>query len=85
VVLEFTTPSWQPFRALYFFYFLKVLPLIGALVSKHGSAYSYLPQSVMRFPEPPELARLLETEGFHEVEWKRLTGGIAAVHWGTRG
>ena len=82
VVLEFTVPAWRPFRALYFFYFLRVLPLIGRLVSKHGSAYSYLPESVLRFPEPPELARRLEAAGFREVGWKRLTGGIVALHWG---
>ncbi len=85
VILEFTTPVWQPFRALYFFYFLRVLPLIGRLISSHGSAYSYLPQSVLRFPEPPELARKLGDAGFHSVTWKRLTGGIVAIHQATRG
>ncbi len=84
VILEFTTPGWQPFRALYLFYFLRVLPLLGRLVSKHGSAYSYLPESVIHFPEPPELARRMETAGFANVEWRTLTGGIAALHWGVR-
>jgi demethylmenaquinone methyltransferase/2-methoxy-6-polyprenyl-1,4-benzoquinol methylase len=84
VILEFTTPGWQPFRALYFSYFLKILPLVGRLVSKHGSAYSYLPESVLRFPEPPELATRMERAGFTNVGWKRLTGGIVALHWGDR-
>jgi demethylmenaquinone methyltransferase / 2-methoxy-6-polyprenyl-1,4-benzoquinol methylase len=84
VVLEFTTPAWQPFRALYFFYFLRVLPLVGRLVSKHGSAYSYLPESVLRFPEPPELAERMADAGFRSVGWKRLSGGIVALHWGER-
>lgn len=84
VVLEFTTPGWQPFRALYFFYFLKVLPLVGRLVSKHSSAYSYLPESVLHFPEPPELAERMGRAGFGEVRWKALSGGIAALHWGVR-
>jgi demethylmenaquinone methyltransferase / 2-methoxy-6-polyprenyl-1,4-benzoquinol methylase len=84
VILEFTTPDWQPFRSLYFFYFLRVLPLIGRLVSKHGSAYSYLPESVLRFPEPPELASKLGRAGFENVGWTRLSGGIVALHWGTR-
>lgn len=84
VVLEFTTPHWQPFRALYFFYFLRVLPLIGRLVSRHGSAYTYLPESVLRFPVPAELASQLEDAGFADVGWRRLTGGIVALHWGTR-
>jgi demethylmenaquinone methyltransferase / 2-methoxy-6-polyprenyl-1,4-benzoquinol methylase len=64
VILEFMTPQWQPFRAGYLLYFRRVLPLIGRLVSRHGSAYSYLPASVLEFPEPPELARRLERAGF---------------------
>lgn len=84
VILEFTTPAWQPFRALYFFYFLRVLPTIGRLVSKHGSAYSYLPESVLGFPEPPDLQARMERAGFDDVKWKRLTGGIVALHSGTR-
>jgi demethylmenaquinone methyltransferase/2-methoxy-6-polyprenyl-1,4-benzoquinol methylase len=84
VVLEFTTPGWQPFRGLYFFYFTRVLPLIGRMVSSHSSAYTYLPESVMHFPEPPELAARLERAGFDGVGWKTLSGGIAALHWGTK-
>lgn len=84
VVLEFTTPDWQPFRALYFFYFLRVLPLVGRLVSKHGSAYTYLPESVLRFPEPEELAHRMERAGFASVGWRRLSGGIVALHDGVR-
>lgn len=84
VILEFTTPHWQPFRGLYFFYFLRVLPLIGRLVSKHGSAYDYLPQSVLRFPAPDELATRMEAAGFSSVGWERMTGGIVALHWGER-
>jgi len=84
VILEFTTPNWQPFRALYFFYFLRMLPLIGRMVSKHGSAYRYLPESVMRFPEPDQLALRMRAAGFENVEWKRMTGGIVALHWADR-
>lgn len=84
VILEFTTPGWQPFRALYLFYFLRLLPLVGRLVSKHSSAYSYLPESVLQFPEPPELARRMEAAGFRDVAWRTLSGGIAALHWGER-
>jgi demethylmenaquinone methyltransferase/2-methoxy-6-polyprenyl-1,4-benzoquinol methylase len=84
VILEFTTPSWQPFRALYLGYFLKVLPLVGRMVSKHSTAYTYLPESVRQFPEPPELAARLERAGFRDVAWKTLSGGIAALHGGVR-
>jgi demethylmenaquinone methyltransferase/2-methoxy-6-polyprenyl-1,4-benzoquinol methylase len=84
VILEFTTPQWQPFRSLYLGYFRHVLPLVGRLVSKHGSAYSYLPASVLEFPEPDALASRMTAAGFSGVTWKALTGGIVAVHAGTR-
>jgi demethylmenaquinone methyltransferase/2-methoxy-6-polyprenyl-1,4-benzoquinol methylase len=83
VILEFMTPHWQPFRALYLFYFRRVLPLVGRLVSRHGSAYTYLPESVLRFPEPAELARHMEHAGFANVQWDVMTGGIVAVHRAT--
>ena len=84
VILEFTTPGWQPFRGLYLFYFLKLLPLVGRMVSKHSSAYTYLPESVLNFPAPPELAERMRAAGFGEVRWETLSGGIAALHHGVR-
>lgn len=84
VILEFTTPTWQPFRALYLFYFLRVLPWIGRMISRHSRAYEYLPASVLEFPEPPELARRMAEAGFEQVRWQTVTGGIAAVHVGVR-
>lgn len=84
VILEFTTPGWQPFRGLYFLYFRHILPAVGSLVSKHDSAYSYLPESVLRFPEPPELARMMSEAGLDGVAYRRLSGGIAALHWGEK-
>lgn len=84
VVLEFTTPQWQPFRALYLFYFRRLLPLIGRLISRHSIAYSYLPESVLHFPEPSALAALLKAAGFARVRWETHTGGIVAVHMGVR-
>ena len=84
VVLEFMTPTWQPFRALYLSYFRHVLPAIGRVVSKHGSAYSYLPASVLAFPEPPELALRMERAGFTDVMWDVMTGGIVAAHHARR-
>jgi demethylmenaquinone methyltransferase / 2-methoxy-6-polyprenyl-1,4-benzoquinol methylase len=82
VILEFMTPAWQPFRAAYLLYFRRVLPLIGRVVSRHGSAYSYLPASVLEFPEPAELGRRLKGAGFRDVGWNVMTGGIVATHWG---
>lgn len=84
VVLEFMTPRWQPFRALYLFYFRRILPLVGRLVSRHGSAYAYLPASVLAFPEPDALAAMMQASGFTRVRWEALAGGIVAVHVGER-
>lgn len=82
VILEFMTPAWQPFRAAYLLYFRHILPLVGRVISKHGSAYTYLPASVLEFPGPAELGRRLENAGFEGVGWEVMTGGIVATHWG---
>jgi demethylmenaquinone methyltransferase/2-methoxy-6-polyprenyl-1,4-benzoquinol methylase len=84
VILEFTTPARQPLRAAYLFYFHRLLPLIGRLVSRHESAYSYLPASVLAFPEPAALAELIRGVGFTDVSYRLLFGGICAIHVGTK-
>jgi demethylmenaquinone methyltransferase / 2-methoxy-6-polyprenyl-1,4-benzoquinol methylase len=84
VILEFTTPHWQPFRAMYLSYFKHVLPAVGKMISKHGVAYSYLPASVLEFPEPPALAKIMESAGLKDVEWQTRTGGIVAIHSGRK-
>ncbi|MDE0081602.1 MAG: ubiquinone/menaquinone biosynthesis methyltransferase [Gammaproteobacteria bacterium] len=83
-ILEFTTPPNRVVRAGYLFYFHRILPLIGRLVSGHPCAYSYLPASVKAFPGPGGIARQLEEAGFANVGWSYLTGGIAALHLGDR-
>jgi demethylmenaquinone methyltransferase/2-methoxy-6-polyprenyl-1,4-benzoquinol methylase len=84
VILEFTTPPRQPLRGIYFFYFRHILPRIGRLVSHHGEAYSYLPESVIAFPEPEALAARMRARGFGQVEYSLLLGGICAVHVGVK-
>ena len=84
VVLEFATPTSWPARPLYLTYFKHVLPAVGRLVSKHGSAYSYLPHSVLDFPEPPAFSAQMEEAGFRDVARKPLTLGIAMLYVGTR-
>ena len=84
VVLEFTTPRFAPLRALYLFYFRRVLPAIGRAVSKHRDAYSYLPESVLDFPPPDALAGRLAHAGFSNVGYELLSGGICALHHATR-
>jgi len=83
VVLEFTVPPNPVMRAGYLFYFHNVLPLVGKIVSGHPWAYTYLPESVKEFPGPTELGALFEQVGFSDAGWKLLSGGIAAIHWGS--
>jgi demethylmenaquinone methyltransferase/2-methoxy-6-polyprenyl-1,4-benzoquinol methylase len=83
-VLEFSSPVVPGFRALFQFYFTRVLPRIGGIISGSRGAYEYLPDSVSRFPDQKRLAGLMRGVGFEEVVYRNLTGGIAALHMGTR-
>jgi demethylmenaquinone methyltransferase / 2-methoxy-6-polyprenyl-1,4-benzoquinol methylase len=84
VVLEFTEPPNLLLRRLYLFYFRRILPLVGRVVSGHPWAYTYLPESVKEFPGPEDLAGLMQEAGFRVAEWELLMGGIAALHVGIR-
>src|SRR5215203_2355642 len=83
-VLEFSSPVVPGFRALFRFYFTRVLPRVGGWVSGSRGAYEYLTDSVSRFPDQKRLAELMREEGFEGVGYKNLTGGIAALHTGSR-
>jgi demethylmenaquinone methyltransferase/2-methoxy-6-polyprenyl-1,4-benzoquinol methylase len=82
-ILEITTPrgALAPFYRLWFD---RVVPLLGKLLPG-GSAYTYLPASVRRFPGPEELAARLEAVGFTAVRYRRFAGGIVALHVGEAG
>jgi len=84
VILDFAMPTRGLFRKLYGFYFTRVLPSLGRLVSKHSYAYNYLPESVLAFSPPDELGERMIAAGFTDVEWERITGGIACLWWGSR-
>ncbi len=84
IVLEFSSPVVPGFRQIFNFYFNRVLPRIGGAVSGSRGAYEYLPNSVSKFPDQKKLVHLMEEVGFAEVEYQNLTGGIAAVHTGTK-
>jgi demethylmenaquinone methyltransferase/2-methoxy-6-polyprenyl-1,4-benzoquinol methylase len=83
VILEFSTPRSKLFKALYYFYFLRVLPVIGGLFSKF-SAYQYLPDSVLEFPSREEFKELMARAGFRSPVHNDLTGGIATVYVGEK-
>lgn len=84
VVLEFSSPIIPGFRPLFNFYFTRILPRIGGAVSGSRGAYEYLPDSVSRFPDQKKLSSMIEEVGFEKVEYRNLTGGIAAIHSGIR-
>jgi len=84
VILECSHPPIPVFRELYDFYFNRVLPRIGGLVSGSNGAYTYLPNSVAKFPDQKTLASMMTRAGFVDVSYRNLTGGIAALHSGVR-
>ncbi len=84
VILEFSTPVIPGFRQAFQFYFSHILPFIGGAVSGSRGAYEYLPDSVSRFPDQKNLAQMMVDVGFSDVEYKNLTGGVAAIHAGVK-
>lgn len=83
-ILEFTEPPQGLLGDLYRWYFCKVLPRIGGLISGQAAAYKYLPNSVARFFRPPELASLLRTVGYESVDYSVWTFGTVALHTAVR-
>ncbi len=84
VILEFSTPIIPGFRQAFQFYFSNILPRIGGAVSGSRGAYEYLPDSVSKFPDQKNLARMMSETGFSHVEYENLTGGVAAIHSGVK-
>jgi demethylmenaquinone methyltransferase/2-methoxy-6-polyprenyl-1,4-benzoquinol methylase len=84
VILEMTLPPNPRLRRVYQFYFRRVLPRIGRMISKHTTAYTWLPESTQAFPTPRELARRMERQGFTDVKYELFLGGVTALHIGTR-
>ncbi|MCC7496740.1 MAG: ubiquinone/menaquinone biosynthesis methyltransferase [Bryobacterales bacterium] len=83
-ILEFSRPPNAVFRGFYNFYSRHVLPRIGAALSGSATAYSYLPESVRKFPTATELLEQMKEIGFSAAGFELLTGGIAALHVGVR-
>lgn len=83
-ILEFSQPTNSTFRALYGFFSTRVLPRIGGLVSGSPEAYSYLPESIRKFPGAEQLAQEMCQAGFSSVEFERMTGGAVALHLGRK-
>lgn len=84
VVLEFSRPRLFPFKQVYNFYFRRILPGIGRLVSKDRAAYTYLPESVRHFPDGDNFTNILRNVGFKKTTCKALTFGISSVYSGQK-
>ena len=84
MVLEFSKPTSFPFRQIYNFYFLNILPLFGRLFSKDREAYRYLPDTVMKFPDNEKFIRLMSGAGFTGIKQNKLTFGVASIYTGIK-
>lgn len=79
-ILEFSIPRFPGLSGLYQWYFTRVLPLVGRMISGHSAAYSYLPASVGLFPPPPEFMAMLRAAGFTRVSAVSLTLGVVQLY-----
>lgn len=84
-ILDFTEPAPGIVGDTYRFYFQKVLPKIGGMISGDAAAYAYLPKSVARFFRPDELAGVMKQAGFESVRYSLMTLGSVALHIGRKG
>lgn len=84
VCLELSKPTWQPFKGLYYFYFKNLLPMLGKIFAKRYEQYKWLPDSLVQFPGREELLQIFQETGLQQVQAYPLTGGIAALHIGTK-
>jgi Methylase involved in ubiquinone/menaquinone biosynthesis len=82
-ILEFSRPPNPAFRTLYEFYSRHILPKLGTAISGSKDAYTYLPESVRKFPDAEGLAAKMQEAGMRYVQFERMTFGIVALHIGT--
>ena len=83
-ILEFSQPTNRWFAALYNVFSARVLPFVGGLISGSRDAYTYLPESIRKFPGAEKLAAQMRAAGFASVEFERLTFGAVALHVGKK-
>jgi demethylmenaquinone methyltransferase / 2-methoxy-6-polyprenyl-1,4-benzoquinol methylase len=84
VCLEISHPPGKIFGGLFYFYFYKLAPLFGTLIGKAFEEYNYLPNSLTTFPDAPTLQAMMEEVGWSNVRFYRPSGGIVAIHVGTK-
>jgi demethylmenaquinone methyltransferase/2-methoxy-6-polyprenyl-1,4-benzoquinol methylase len=84
LVLEFALPRPALLRGLYLFYFRRILPTVGRLVSRHQTAYSYLPSSVVAFPQRDGFTARLAAAGFGSCSWHDYSAGTVCLYTARR-
>ncbi len=82
VVLEFSTPTFKPWRLIYQKYLLSAIPPLARLLSSNPESYEYLAESIMAWPAQDRLAHIFEEAGWADVKYRNLSGGIVAIHRG---
>ncbi|CAM5662188.1 demethylmenaquinone methyltransferase [Streptomyces avidinii] len=85
IICEFSQPTWAPFRTVYMEYLMRALPPVARTVVSDPDPYVYLAESIREWPDQPALAALLQKAGWSKVAWRNLSGGIVALHRGTKG
>ena len=85
VIVEFSHPTWRPFRSLYMGYLMRALPAIARKTASNPDAYVYLAESIRAWPDQAGLAAAMKAAGWGHVSWKNLTFGVVAVHSGIKG
>ena len=83
-ILEFSKPKKFPVKQVYNFYSFHIMPFFGRLFSKDKSAYSYLPESVGKFPDGEEFLSILAKCGFNQMKQRRQTFGVATIYTGVK-
>ncbi len=84
VCLEFSHPANPVFQKIYSLYLLKVVPFVSHLFGSDSAAYQYLGNTIKDFPPPAGLVSLIETAGWKNTNYKKLAGGIVAIHRGVK-
>lgn len=84
VILEFSNPKNKFFKSIYNWYFKKVLPNLGKLITGSKYAYNYLPDSVEKFPDRENFVKILDNAGFKNASFKELTFGVACLYTGEK-
>lgn len=83
-VLEFSQPTAFPIKQLYKFYSFTIMPFLGRLISKDKEAYNYLPETAAKFPAGEKFLNIMKSQGFKNLEQKRLSFGIASIYIGEK-